>query len=247
MALENLEAATRIEAILNGDDITPATRREYFLQRAANEVPKPGGNSDAGKIPVVNSDGNGYSLEDIPEELPAIASGDAGKVLTVNAGETGVEWAEAGGGLPEIPVNYGNALMKANYAGTAAEWVRQPVVYSRMIKLELIESGGSWDITPTSDISGTLPIDDAFNHLGYGEPVYFVIHMTDSQNVETTLYSDIAEISGTDPYSGGHVLITALAPAASTAIPVYIFNWTYDDMDGVDEISVTKKSITLGT
>lgn len=98
MALENLQAATRIEAILNGDDITPATRREYFLQRAANEVPKPGGNTDAGKIPVVNSGGTGYALEDIPEELPAIASGDAGKVLTVNAGETGVEWAEAGGG-----------------------------------------------------------------------------------------------------------------------------------------------------
>ena len=62
MALENLQAATRIEAILNGDNITPATRREYFLKRAANEVPKPGGVSDAGKVPVVNSEGTGFNL-----------------------------------------------------------------------------------------------------------------------------------------------------------------------------------------
>lgn len=54
MALENLQAATRIEAILNGDDITPATRREYFLKRAANEVPAIA-SGDAGKVLTVNA------------------------------------------------------------------------------------------------------------------------------------------------------------------------------------------------
>lgn len=35
MALENLEPATRIESILDGEDIAPATRLEYFLKQAA--------------------------------------------------------------------------------------------------------------------------------------------------------------------------------------------------------------------
>lgn len=35
VGLENLEPANRIEAILNGEDIAPATRLEYFLKQAA--------------------------------------------------------------------------------------------------------------------------------------------------------------------------------------------------------------------
>ena len=53
-------------------------------------------------IPTATSDllnDSGFiTLNDVPEELPTIASGDAGKVLTVNAEETGVEWAAGGGG-----------------------------------------------------------------------------------------------------------------------------------------------------
>lgn len=40
----------------------------------------------------------GGSWENIPTELPTIASGDAGKVLAVNSGETGVEWTTASSG-----------------------------------------------------------------------------------------------------------------------------------------------------
>ena len=40
MALEDLTPVTRTEAILDGDDISPVTRMEYFLGKAANEVPK---------------------------------------------------------------------------------------------------------------------------------------------------------------------------------------------------------------
>ncbi len=61
MALENLTPGVRVEAILNGDDITPANRLEYFLQKAANEVPKPE-NGDAGLLLAVNSDADGYEL-----------------------------------------------------------------------------------------------------------------------------------------------------------------------------------------
>lgn len=42
-ALENLDPAARLEAILDGQDIEPATRLEYFLKQAAA-----GGNGGAG-------------------------------------------------------------------------------------------------------------------------------------------------------------------------------------------------------
>ena len=80
MALENPTPVTRPESILNGDDITPVTRKEYFLQKAASE-------------------GGG---------LPEYTSADKGKVLTVGEGEP--EWEAASGffivnigGTPQAP------------------------------------------------------------------------------------------------------------------------------------------------
>jgi len=57
----DLDPAVRIEEILNGDDIEPANRLEYFLKKAATEVPKPT-SADAGKVVTVNEDGDGYIL-----------------------------------------------------------------------------------------------------------------------------------------------------------------------------------------
>ena len=62
MALEDLNPAVRVEEILDGADIEPATRLEYFMKKAANEVPKPAGSSDAGKAVLVNEEGDGYEL-----------------------------------------------------------------------------------------------------------------------------------------------------------------------------------------
>jgi hypothetical protein len=62
MALEDLNPAVRVEEILDGADIEPATRLEYFMKKAANEVPKPAGSSDAGKVVTVNEDGDGFEL-----------------------------------------------------------------------------------------------------------------------------------------------------------------------------------------
>lgn len=58
-----LDPAVRIEEILNGDDIKPANRLEYFLKKAATEVPKPT-SADAGKVVTVNEDGDGYVLSE---------------------------------------------------------------------------------------------------------------------------------------------------------------------------------------
>lgn len=58
MTLEDLTPAVREESILNGDEITPATRLEYFLQKAATELPKPAA-GDAGKVLAVNEDADG--------------------------------------------------------------------------------------------------------------------------------------------------------------------------------------------
>lgn len=92
MALEDLTPAVRVEGILDGADIEPATRLEYFLSKAANEVPKPAGVSDAGKVLTVNEDGDGFILDEVDPGLPDISGvSDAGKVVTVNPAGNGYE------------------------------------------------------------------------------------------------------------------------------------------------------------
>lgn len=83
MALEDLNPAVRVEEILDGADIEPATRLEYFMKKAANEVPKPAGSSDAGKVMTVNEDGDGYELTTPSGGLPSYTSADVGKVLGI--------------------------------------------------------------------------------------------------------------------------------------------------------------------
>ena len=86
MALEDLTPVTRTEAILDGDDISPVTRMEYFLGKAANEVPKPEGVSDAGKVLTVNETGDGFELDTPESGLPVYTSADEGKVLGLAEG-----------------------------------------------------------------------------------------------------------------------------------------------------------------
>lgn len=52
MALENLDPAVRIEEILDGQDIEPATRLEYFLKKASE-----GGGSGGSEIHIVRATG----------------------------------------------------------------------------------------------------------------------------------------------------------------------------------------------
>lgn len=65
MALNDLTPVTRMESILNGDDIEPVTREEYFVQQA---VGSGGGGGD--HIPIV---------------VTISTSGMAGKTVTTNS------------------------------------------------------------------------------------------------------------------------------------------------------------------
>ena len=83
MALENLTPSNRLEEILDGGDVTPSNRREYFIQKAMSS----GGGSD----------------------LPEYTAADKGKVLTIGEGEE----SETVVIVPEQTVNFveGNASL----------------------------------------------------------------------------------------------------------------------------------------
>ena len=98
MALENLDPVTRLEAILDGEDITPVTRLEYFLKQAATN----------------------------DDELPAVTAADNGDVLTVVSGEWAK--AAAPSGLPEVTSsNNGQVLTVVNGEWAAANTKDAPV------------------------------------------------------------------------------------------------------------------------
>lgn len=82
MALEDLTPAVRVEAILNGDEITPANRLEYFLQKAATELPKPAA-GDEGKVLAVNASGE-WAAEN-PYDIVFRIDTDEGVPQTVTA------------------------------------------------------------------------------------------------------------------------------------------------------------------
>ena len=109
MALEDLNPAVRVEEILDGADIEPATRLEYFMKKAANEVPKPAGSSDAGKVVTVNEDGDGYELGEIPSGLPEFTSADNGKVLTIDEGEP--KWEAVSGYIYTASSTFQSGIM----------------------------------------------------------------------------------------------------------------------------------------
>lgn len=121
MALEDLTPAVRVEAILDGADIDPATRLEYFLSKAANEVPKPTGSSDAGKVLTVNEGGDGFILDEVDPGLPDIAGvSDAGKVVSVNAAGSAYELTTPSGGGGGAPlVNYFDGQINNKGGGTS--------------------------------------------------------------------------------------------------------------------------------
>lgn len=73
------------------DNKTYSSNKIESLVAAATELPTPEA-GDAGKVLTVNSDADGYELDNVGG-IPSITSGDAGKVITVNAGANAYELA----------------------------------------------------------------------------------------------------------------------------------------------------------
>ena len=195
MALENLEPATRIEEILNGGDITPATRLEYFLSAAANEVPKPEGASDAGKIPAVNSDGDGYALaEGLLLPVPD-GSGDAGKIPVVNDAGDGYNLFTSGSGpLLTLPTEIATAVF--NWMVTAA-----PTALAGGVGVPY------WDTLSLTQYTGENAPFDAFieaagssknpGTLKFGSVFYTILsRSTDENNASATIYEAYYPMAG---------------------------------------------------
>lgn len=97
-SLSDLVPATRMEAILNGGDISPVTREEYFVKKAvtnAEDLPAVTAADNGDVLTVVSGE---WAKADAPSGLPEVTAADNGDVLTVVSGE----WAKAapaGGGL----------------------------------------------------------------------------------------------------------------------------------------------------
>ena len=83
---------------IKSDNKTYSSNKIESLIKTATELPIPEA-GDAGKVLTVNSDSDGYELDNVGG-IPSIESGDAGKVITVNAGETAYELDS----LPDLTV-----------------------------------------------------------------------------------------------------------------------------------------------
>ena len=76
MALSNLTPVTRPEAILDGEDIAPVTRREYFMQKAASG----GGGGGGDSVVYMRSAPGGFFVDydakiPVDKTVPEILSG----------------------------------------------------------------------------------------------------------------------------------------------------------------------------
>lgn len=102
MALENLTPVTRMESILNGDDVAPVTREEYFVKKAASgsggggELPEYT-EADIGKVLTVGEDAE-HPIVDIvvPEQTVTTVQGAQFCYAAVE-GST-IDWSAAGSG-----------------------------------------------------------------------------------------------------------------------------------------------------
>lgn len=144
-SLSDLDPVTRMEAILDGEDISPATREEYFVKKAvttaSSELPAVTSSDNGDVLTVVNG---AWAKAEAPSGLPEVTAADNGDVLTVVSGE----WAKAtpsaaGEGFtiagffdattaPEVPA--GKSVLdnsykcEARYEGETVEciWIEDP-------------------------------------------------------------------------------------------------------------------------
>lgn len=159
--MPDLSPSVRVEGILSGADITPATRLEYFLSKAANEIPKPSGASDAGKVLTVKADGSGFEL--------ATPSGGAPLLLTVDGADVTLDVSTDG---LDIYIS-GTAAGAGEFIATVAtDHVRAGIVYG---VIEYDSSDSAYVMTDAQQYYSEI--------VGVDGTIYSIVSYTDSDGV----------------------------------------------------------------
>lgn len=159
--MPDLTPSVRVEGILSGADITPATRLEYFLSKAANEIPKPAGVSDAGKVLTVKADGSGFEL--------ATPSGGAPLLLVVDGADVTIDVATGG---HEILISGVAAGAGDFIAAVANDHVRGGIIYG---PIEYDSNDSVYVMTDSQQYYSEI--------IGCDEGIYSVVSYTDSNGV----------------------------------------------------------------
>jgi len=218
MALEDLTPFVRVETILDGADIEPATRLEYFLKKAANEVPKPT-SSDIGKVLTVGEGSETVQTVIVPEQTVTVEStpvplvgadasgfvvGNTG-VMTVNGTDHNVTATDMGG--PERAIVYGD-----QESGFMIAYVQGSVLFKG--------SPGTYTVSLTASVPSVEPKWDAAEPVVALKVVRMISasshdHCTDfavNKSVE-----DIETCFNVDTFKP----VYALLPAVTPSMPYY--------------------------
>ena len=159
--MPDLTPSVRVEGILSGADITPATRLEYFLSKAANEIPKPAGESDAGKVLTVKADGSGFEL--------AAPAGGAPLMLTVDGADVTIDVSTDG---HEIYITGVAAGAGDFIASVGNDHVRGGIIYG---PIEYDSNDSAYVMTSDQQYYTEI--------VGVDGMIYSVVSYTDSNNV----------------------------------------------------------------
>lgn len=212
MAFEDLDPVTRMESILAGYDIDPITRQEYFLQKAANEVPKPESSEDAGKVVTVNEDGDGFVLAEpaAGSDVPDPTTGSAGDVIAVSE-NADYELITPNFLPPAFPLNK-NKVLCLDSSGASYTFKRYP-------------ADGIPDFNAGMNLRNSLQVGDDGN-LAWQQIGYFSYFYDDSSYIQCSgNYQDIENaIEGGRPTYFRHHLLDAYSSNVRVDTNTYTYS-----------------------
>lgn len=156
---------------IKSDNKTYSSNKIESLIKTATELPIPEA-GDAGKVLTVNSDSDGYELDNVGG-IPSIGSGDAGKVITVNAGETAYELATPV--APESIIDDSEAAADTVYSSSKVDTLLSDkasasdlTTLSGLVSAMNIESVTRVAATATTGASGNIALpynNDGFTYI----------------------------------------------------------------------------------
>ena len=182
MALENLTPVTRMEAILDGADITPVTREEYFWQQAATsgyELPDVTAADDGDVLTVVNG---AWDKATPVSDLPLFTDGDSGRVLGLTGSPLAPAWVGRGNlyyvNVTGVPGNAVSDKTFAEISGAIDSGFYPIVIYQNMLfPLHAY----------TSSLVNFVCMDATVSGTSVTQLAYMKVEITDADAVTLTL------------------------------------------------------------